>query len=125
MLLFQRPPIQHFFQLKNYLAASKVKISFMCFDNQSFITPTTKNTKIKSSWSCVQLVDCHTQLTLIFMILHLYLSVCFMTNIKVTNMKNTAGKSARQVAACVYFNECYSRTPTKIPPEESGIHQII
>ena len=45
--------------------------------------------RVREAWS-VSL-----QLTLIFMILYLYLSVCFMTNIKVTNMKNTAGKSAR------------------------------
>ena len=36
-------------------------------------------------------VDCPTQLTLIFILWYLYL----ITNVKVTNMKNTAGKSAR------------------------------
>ena len=42
---------------------------------------------------------CLTQLTSISMGLYLYLSVYFMANPKVTNIKSTAGKSARDNAA--------------------------
>ena len=62
-----------------------------------------------------RLVDCYTQLTLIFMILHLYL--CFMTNIKVTKMKDTAGKctganTRRREAGCHVRGRTGFVTPT-------------
>ena len=51
--------------------------------------------------------DCPAQLAPIFMILHLYL--CFMINIKVTNMKNTAGKSAssHRVSPSLFLHGCW------------------
>ena len=50
-----------------------------------------KSWRLTEGWS---LVNCPTQLTLIFIFWYFCICPCFVTNINAANMKNTAGKSA-------------------------------